>query len=527
MTTLVPSEFASYELHKIPYKINIGPILPSYNIYDLTDGVTIAIVIDNDSTNYMSKYNPNPDKGDFYEKLSKAIEFVKQNKYNEKLYTNEENYTNKNYLKNLFSSRFDFSSIDSEFGSKAKNLYELANKAYKKGTYDKVNFTISNGFAISTHVFDLLYKDSYTEIKSILSNLKKYDINGINSASKQIQDIILTCQKKGIPNWLKSHIFYSYKETIEFSSTDKVIVRSSADVEDGSRFSYAGLFKSIPNVNESNLIDAIFEVHRSLYSAPAIQYALINGIRDFGKMGVLVQEQINSLASAIAFTDSPIPEYSQHYDIVINDGFGDELMSGKVKGNRFIVDKTTDKVIHEQLSYPSKKHYEYVKTITPILHNLESLGNNINHHLDCEFAITQHTKNGRIVPFLVQCRPQTTTSTEYKRTKDEIIGQLRTDDSDIIRKGDILLTDNILKKNLYKYDIAEAIILWSKDPEKITDLSISHAEIILREILAKNNTPLLIKPEIENPDIFKYSKWARIDLKTNKVFPHIPKEKTR
>lgn len=83
-------------------------------------------------------------------------------------------------------------------------------------------------------------------------------------------------------------------------------------------------------------------------------YALINGIRDFGKMGVLVQEQIDSVASAIAFTDSPIPEYSKHYDIVINDGFGGKLMSGKVKGNRFMVDKTTDKVIHEQLSYPSK-----------------------------------------------------------------------------------------------------------------------------------------------------------------------------
>lgn len=476
----------------------------------------------------MSKYKPNPDKGDFYEKLSKAIEFVKQDKYKEHLYTAEEKNTKKDYLKNLFNdSIFDNSNLDSEFGGKAKTLYELANNAYKKDNYARVHFTIPKGFALSTHIFDLLYKDSYTEIKSILSKLEKYDINGIISASKQIQDIMTERQRSGIPERLKKHIFYSYKEVLDFSSTGKVIVRSSANVEDGGRFSYAGLFKSIPNVNKNNLIDAIFEVHRSLYSAPAIQYALINGIRDFGKMGVLVQEQIDSVASAIAFTDSPIPEYSKHYDIVINDGFGGKLMSGKVKDNRFIVDKTTDKVIHEQLSYPSKKHYEYLKSITPILHNLESLENDINRHLDCEFAIKQYAEDNRIVPFLVQCRPQTITGTEYKRTKDEIIGRLRKDDSDIIRKGDILLTDNILQKHLYKYDISEAIILWSKDQEKITDLSISHAEIILREILAKNNTPLLIKPEIEHPDIFECSDWARIDLKNNKVFPHNPKEKTR
>lgn len=526
LTSLVPDGFSSCRLYKIPYRINIGPILPSDNISYLTDGATVAIVIDNDSTNYMSIYNPEPNKGDFYEKLSKAIEFVKQDKYKEHLYTNEEKHTEKKYLKNLFTPRFDYTRMESTFGGKAQKLHYLANNAYKKDTYDKVYFAIPYGFALSTHVFDLLYGKAYSEIKHILSKLEKYDFNGIKSASNKIQNIMKDCQKNGIPKWLNTHILYSYDNIHdEISSSDKVIVRSSADVEDGGRFSYAGLFKSIPNVNKSNLIDAVFEVHCSLYSAPAIQYALINGIRDFGKMGVLVQEQIDSVASAIAFTNSPIPEYNQHYDIVINDGFGEELMSGKVKGNRFIVDKSTDKVIHEQLSYLSKKHYEYVKSITPILHNLENL-NNFTQPLDCEFAIKQ-CKDGSLTPFLVQCRPQTTTNTEYKRTKDEIIGKLRKDDSDIIRKGDILLTDNILKKNLYKYDIAEAIILWSKDPKGITDLSISHAEIILREILVKNNTPLLIKPEIEHSDTFKYWKWVRIDLKTNKIFPHIPKEKTR
>lgn len=271
LTSLVPGGIASYELYKIPYRLNIGPILPFDKISYLTDGATIAIVIDNDSNNYMSTYNPNPSNSDFYEKLSKAIEFVKQDKYKEHLYTAEEKNTQKDYLKNLFNdSIFDNSNLGSEFGGKAKTLYELANNAYKKDNYARVHFTIPKGFALSTHIFDLLYKDSYTEIKSILSKLEKYDINGINSASKQIQDIMTERQRSGIPEWLKTHIFYSYKEAVEFSYTDKVIVRSSANVEDGGRFSYAGLFKSIPNVNKSNLIDAVFEVHRSLYSAPAI-----------------------------------------------------------------------------------------------------------------------------------------------------------------------------------------------------------------------------------------------------------------
>lgn len=71
LTSLVPNGFASCELYKIPYRLNIGPILPSDKISYLTDGATIAIVIDNDSTNYCQNINPTPTKAIFMKNFQK------------------------------------------------------------------------------------------------------------------------------------------------------------------------------------------------------------------------------------------------------------------------------------------------------------------------------------------------------------------------------------------------------------------------------------------------------------------------
>ncbi len=524
LTSMVPDGIALNGLKDECFEPPFLGILPSSRLKYLIGDAKAAIVLDNDESYCKSIYEIKPQWSDLYEKLSIAIDSVKQNVFDKKLAPDIWD-KNRSYIQEIHDTNYhNFTGTSSNFGGKAEKLFYLANSAYSKKTGNEISFNIPDGFAISTHAFDIMYKDAEKEIRNILSKLNKDDINGIKIASLSIQKMMAHYQNSGLPSWLQMQILDSFRKIHDKTPPRFTIVRSSANVEDGGRYSYAGMFESIPNVTEKNLIESIFKVHRSLYSVPAIQYNLINEIRDFGKMGVLIQEQINSAASAIAFTSSDIPKYRQHYDIVIHDGFGEKLMSGKNQGNRFIIDKKTGKIIHKKIITPSSNHYEYLEGITETLRKLESLSDKPV-FLDCEFALKKYGDK-KILPYLVQCRPQTSSNTSYKRTKDEIIGKLRRGYDEIIRKGDILLVDKIRKEFLYKYDIASAIILCTPD-NQIDDLSMSHAEIILKEIINKNHTPLIINPDKSSIKEINSSDWIRLNLKDLTISKYIPSQKTR
>lgn len=127
------------------------------------------------------------------------------------------------------------------------------------------------------------------------------------------------------------------KETVEtiskmFPNTARLIVRSSANVEDLAGMSAAGLYESIPNVSPSNPIvfgHAVARVWASLYTRRAVLSRRAAGVpQDQAVMAVLVQEMLSPDLSFVLHTVSPTDKNEDVVEAEIAPGLGETLASG-------------------------------------------------------------------------------------------------------------------------------------------------------------------------------------------------------
>ncbi|XP_011074900.1 phosphoglucan, water dikinase, chloroplastic [Sesamum indicum] len=127
------------------------------------------------------------------------------------------------------------------------------------------------------------------------------------------------------------------KETIEslsklFPENARLIVRSSANVEDLAGMSAAGLYESIPNVSPSNPIifgHAIARVWASLYTRRAVLSRRAAGVpQNKAVMAVLVQEMLSPDISFVLHTLSPTDKNQNLVEAEIAPGLGETLASG-------------------------------------------------------------------------------------------------------------------------------------------------------------------------------------------------------
>ncbi|KAG9447465.1 hypothetical protein H6P81_013593 [Aristolochia fimbriata] len=117
-----------------------------------------------------------------------------------------------------------------------------------------------------------------------------------------------------------------------FSSTDRLIVRSSANVEDLAGMSAAGLYESIPNVSLSNSTafgEAVGQVWASLYTRRAVLSRRVAGVgQKDAKMAVLVQEMLSPDLSFVLHTLSPTTRDHTLVEAELAPGLGETLAAG-------------------------------------------------------------------------------------------------------------------------------------------------------------------------------------------------------
>ncbi|KAK3414637.1 hypothetical protein EUGRSUZ_H00494 [Eucalyptus grandis] len=117
-----------------------------------------------------------------------------------------------------------------------------------------------------------------------------------------------------------------------FPGSPRLIVRSSANVEDLAGMSAAGLYDSIPNVSPSNpgvFGNAISKVWASLYTRRAVlsrQAAKVP--QKEATMAILVQEMLSPDLSFVLHTLSPTDRDSNSVEAEIAPGLGETLASG-------------------------------------------------------------------------------------------------------------------------------------------------------------------------------------------------------
>ncbi len=226
-------------------------------------------------------------------------------------------------------------------------------------------------------------------------------------------------QDKNIPNESSSFNYLMIKNFGEDFQEKKYAVRSSASVEDGVQFSFAGMFDSLLNISFEKLHQAIKQVFNSISNPKAIEYLRQSNIGSEIKMSVIIQEMIEPEVSGVAFGVNPMTNKVNEKVISSVFGLGEGLVSGRLNADTYII---SDKNIQKQIA---SKHQKIICTkqgtavknletnhkdqsslsdhfIKNISRHLDQLNKKLGCPQDIEFAISK----GKL--YLLQTRPITT-----------------------------------------------------------------------------------------------------------------------
>jgi pyruvate, water dikinase len=121
------------------------------------------------------------------------------------------------------------------------------------------------------------------------------------------------------------------------SELSPLVVRSSAIGEDSEQASAAGQYETVLNVtSHEGLLAAIAQVHASYNHPSAVQYRRDRGLPDTS-MAVLIQQQVQSVYSGVAFTHDPITQQGDAIVIEALPGSAIQVVSGKVTPEQYRV----------------------------------------------------------------------------------------------------------------------------------------------------------------------------------------------
>ena len=123
-------------------------------------------------------------------------------------------------------------------------------------------------------------------------------------------------------------------------------VRSSSPEEDLEGASFAGGYETVLGVKEGDIKDALRRSFASCLDERVFLYKKEHGFSlDSPRIAVIVQEQIASETSGVAFSLNPLNNCYDEAVINANFGLGESVVSGLVSPDTFIVDKVSGKVL--------------------------------------------------------------------------------------------------------------------------------------------------------------------------------------
>lgn len=124
-------------------------------------------------------------------------------------------------------------------------------------------------------------------------------------------------------------------EFLQPSELSPLVVRSSAIGEDSEHSSAAGQYETVLNVTSPEALQsAIAQVQASYNHPSAVQYRRDRGLNDTA-MAVLIQQQVQSVYSGVAFSRDPITQQGDAIIIEALPGSPTQVVSGKVTPEQY------------------------------------------------------------------------------------------------------------------------------------------------------------------------------------------------
>lgn len=136
-------------------------------------------------------------------------------------------------------------------------------------------------------------------------------------------------------------IVEAYHAQCRDSGQRRVAVRSSGSEEDSAEASFAGQFRSLLNLEEPELLEAVKSCWASYFSDHAARYRAARGI-PFGPapgFGVIVQVQVFAQKAGVMFTVHPVDAAAGVAYIEANFGTGESVVGGTVTPDSITVSR--------------------------------------------------------------------------------------------------------------------------------------------------------------------------------------------
>jgi pyruvate,water dikinase len=283
--------------------------------------------------------------------------------------------------------KLDDRKIPDDIGNKAKFLMLMK----------KNGFNVPNGIVLSSTIFNTIINENKIndKIDKILLEFNKDNIKTISQKLIALFDSIIIPQ----------NIIDDVKQNIK--SNTMYAVRSSGLKEDMINHSFAGQYSTFLNVKGiNNIKEAIINCYKSMYSDTILSY-LINNEVDTKKleMAIIIQEMVNSDISGIAFTINPLTGIDKEIVVEVAKGLGENIVSGKVKPERYIYNWYDEKYVENNNKLLNKRMLsEMMKTFLDIQMYF-------GYPSDIEFAI----QNNKL--YILQARP--ITKIMYSKISDQ------------------------------------------------------------------------------------------------------------
>lgn len=155
-----------------------------------------------------------------------------------------------------------------------------------------------------------------------------------------------------LPNWLRERVLDAYQTLVAVDSP--VAVRSSAIDEDGASSSFAGVHETFLNIQGTGaLVTAVERCLESFFSPRALSYrqerGAAHGAFEDVRMAVLVQQQIASDVSIVAFSVNPVTRRRDEIVVTASWGLGESVVGGTVTPDTWIVDHSGEHLREERI----------------------------------------------------------------------------------------------------------------------------------------------------------------------------------
>ncbi|WP_392534002.1 glycerol-3-phosphate acyltransferase [Nostoc sp. C117] len=190
-------------------------------------------------------------------------------------------------------------------------------------------------------------------------------------------------------------------EFLQPSELSPLVVRSSAIGEDSEHASAAGQYQTVLNVTSPQALqEAIAQVQASYNHPSAVQYRRDRGLNDTA-MGVLIQQQVQSVYSGVAFSRDPIAQQGDAIIIEALPGSATQVVSGKVTPEQyraFVLE--TENSSSVQLEGEGRVPQALIKQVAYLVYRLEKRYNGTPQDMEWSY-------DGQTL-WVLQSRPITT-----------------------------------------------------------------------------------------------------------------------